>query len=74
MMKFTKTALVAEIVGLLVVLVVVEWLSTVFLHTRAFWPLMIYAAIYLCVRVALLARKARAAPRSRNEASTKISN
>ena len=65
-MKSRMTALVAEIAGLLLVLVLVEWLSTVFLQTRAFWPLMVYAAIYLCIRAAFVARKTRSAPRSRN--------
>ena len=59
-MKLKKMALVAEIAVLLIVLVVVDWLATVFLHTRAFWPLMVYTAIYLCIRVALAARKTRA--------------
>ena len=56
-MTLTKTKLVAEIVGLLVFLVVVQWLSTVLLHTRAFWPLMVYSALYIGVRAAILAKR-----------------
>jgi hypothetical protein len=56
-----KTALVAEIAGLLIALVVVEWLSTMLLHTRAFWPLMIYVVLYLSLRGVLFVRKTRAA-------------
>ena len=60
-MKLTKTALVAEIVGLVVAAAVIERLSTVFLGTNAFWPLMILAGIYLCIRGVALARKNRRA-------------
>lgn len=60
-MRSRTTWIVAEIVGLLLLLVLIEWLVTTFLNTRAFWPLMIYAALYMCVRAALFARKLRAA-------------
>lgn len=56
----TKIAIVAEIVVMLTLLVVVNWLSTVFLQTKTFWPLTIYSAIYLVVRVAFLAKKMKA--------------
>jgi len=52
---------VAEIVGLVVAAAVIEWLATRFLGTNAFWPLMILAAIYLCIRGLSLARKKRRA-------------
>ena len=61
MKTLTKAALVAEIAVLLVVLVVVEWLSTVLLHTGAFWPLMTYVVLYLSVRVVLFVRRTRPA-------------
>jgi hypothetical protein len=60
-MTFTKTAILVEIVGLVLVLTVVEWLSAVLTHTNSFWPEMTFAAIYIAVRFTLLARKARAA-------------
>ena len=60
-MPLTITALVAEIVGLVVAAAVIEWLATRFLGTNAFWPLMILAAIYLCIRGLSLARKKRRA-------------
>ena len=70
-MPLTITALVAEIVGLVGAVSrtvytkgidgVIEWLATRFLGTNAFWPLMILAAIYLCIRGLSLARKKRRA-------------
>jgi len=57
----TISALVVEILGLVIGVVVIEWLSTRFLGTNAFWPLMILAAIYLCIRGLALARKNRRA-------------
>ena len=37
----------------------IQWLSTVLLHTQAFWPLMTYTFVYLGVRAFFFARKQR---------------
>ena len=57
-MKLTPTAIAIEMAVVIVALVIVEWVTTVFLHTNAFWPLMIYAAVSLAIRLAMLARSA----------------
>jgi hypothetical protein len=51
-MRITKTSLAVDIAILLVILVVVEWLSTTLTHTGNFWPLVIGWGAYLGVRVA----------------------
>jgi hypothetical protein len=55
----TVAKALAEIVALLVSLVAIQWLSTVLLHTEAFWPLMAYTLVYLGVRAFFFARKLR---------------
>jgi hypothetical protein len=52
MMRITTTSLAVDIAILLVILVVVEWLSTTLTHTGNFWPLVIGWGAYLGVRVA----------------------
>ena len=56
-MTLTKAELIAEIVGLLAGLILIEWWSTVLTHTRSFWAIVVSVAICLGVRVVLLARK-----------------
>ncbi len=58
-MNLRTTAVVAEVAGLVLVLVVIRWLEATLTQTRSFWPLIVYSAIYLGVRAAMLARKAR---------------
>ena len=53
------TAVVAEVAGLVLVLVVITWLEATLTHTRSFWPLTAFSAVYLGVRATMLARKAR---------------
>ena len=55
----TVAKALAEIVALLVSLVAIQWLSTVLLNTRAFWPLMAYTFVYLGIRAFFFARKQR---------------
>ena len=55
----TKTALIAEIVVLLILMIVVNWLSATFLGTKSFWPLTVYSVIYLVVRGLFVAKKMR---------------
>lgn len=59
-MNHRITAVVAEVAGLIVVLVVIAWLEATLTHTRSFWPSIAFSAIYLGVRAAMVARKARA--------------
>ena len=59
-MKFTKTALAAEIAISVIILVVVEWLSSTLTHTGNFWTLMLVWGAYLGVRVAMWTKKPRA--------------
>ena len=54
------TAVVAEVAGLVLVLVAIAWLAATLTHTRSFWPSIAFSAIYLGVRATMLARKARA--------------
>jgi hypothetical protein len=61
----TKTAVVAEIVAMVILLTLVNWLSTTFLQTKTFWPLMLYSVIYLVARGAFLAVKMRTSSRIR---------
>ena len=58
-MRITKTSLAIDIAVLLIILVLVEWLSTTLTHTGNFWPLVISWTIYLAARVAIAARKPR---------------
>ena len=53
----TVARVIAEIVALLVFLVVIQWLASRLLQTDAFWPSVIYSAIYLGGRAFLFARK-----------------
>jgi hypothetical protein len=55
----TVAKVLVEIVALLVSLVAIQWLSTVLLGTRAFWPLMAYTLVYLGIRTFFFARKQR---------------
>ena len=56
------SAVVAEVAGFIVILVVIRWLEATLTQTRSFWPLIVYSAIYLGVRAAMLARKDRHRP------------
>jgi hypothetical protein len=58
-MRITKASLAIEVAVLLIILVLVEWLSTTLTHTRNFWALVITWGIYLAARVAIAARKPR---------------
>jgi hypothetical protein len=58
-MRLTKTTLVAEVVGLVVVLVVITWLEATLTKTIGFWPILIYSAIYIGGRAVMLARRTR---------------
>ena len=58
-MRITKTSLAVDIAILLIILIVVEWLSTTLTHTGNFWPLVNGWGIYLGARVAVSARKPR---------------
>jgi hypothetical protein len=58
-MSLRTMAVVAEVASLVVVLIVIRWLQTILLGTNTFWPLIAYSVIYLGVRAAMLARKAR---------------
>jgi uncharacterized membrane protein len=58
-MNLRTTAVVAEVAGLVLVLVVITWLEATVTQTRSFWPLIASSAIYIGLRAAMLARKAR---------------
>ena len=56
---FKRAAIIVEIVALIVVAALVQWLSTVLLHTNAFWPLMLTSFVYLGIRIGLIVRNSR---------------
>jgi hypothetical protein len=56
----TKTALIAEVVVLLILMIAVNWLSATVLGTKSFGALTVFSLIYLVVRGLFLARKMRA--------------
>ncbi len=62
-MTLNKKRLAAELAVLLAILLVVEWLATLFTRTNNLWAILTYALIYLVVRAALVARKPTPPPR-----------
>jgi len=54
-----KPAVMAEIVAMLILVVVIQWLAATVLQTKGFWPSLIGSAIYLCGRMAYRAIKPR---------------
>jgi hypothetical protein len=59
LMRITKSAFAADIVVLLGIFLLVEWLSTTLTNTRNFAALVIGWGAYLAVRLAFAARHAR---------------
>jgi len=59
-MRLTKTTLAVEVVALLSIFAVVEWLEHVLTNTREmFVPAVLTLGVYLVLRTAILARNRR---------------
>jgi hypothetical protein len=58
-MRITKTAVAVDVVVLLGIFLLVEWLATTLTNTRNFVVLVIAWGAYLAVRLAIAARHAR---------------
>lgn len=58
-MKLTKTAVAVDVVILLGIFLLVEWLSTTLTNARTFVVLVIGWGVYLAVRLAISSRHAR---------------
>jgi len=58
-MNLRITAVVAEVAGLVLVLVVITWLEATLTQTRSFWPLIASSRSTSVFAPAMLARKAR---------------
>jgi hypothetical protein len=61
-MAMSRAVVIAEMVSLVAALILVEWLAARFTHAgrAAFWPILVYAAIRLFVRVAVRFKSAPA--------------
>ena len=61
-MTMSRAVVIAEIVSLVAAVILVEWLAARFTHSggTAFWPILVYAAIRLFVRVAVRFKSAPA--------------
>jgi hypothetical protein len=55
----TVASVIVQFVALIVSLAIVQWLAATVLQTNSFWPSIVYAVLYFCVRVFSFARRQR---------------